>query len=123
MVGNPTHWGVQMPPIDPQTETAVRRLVNLIGTHYNVAGAVLFGSRARGTHQAESDADLAVLLNGDHLPVLNTTLAMADLAYDVLLDTGINISPVPIWQDEWEHPERHPSPALLKNIAREGIRL
>lgn len=48
---------------------------------------------------------------------------MSDLAYDVLLETGINISPLPIWLDEWEHPENYSNPELLANIAREGIAL
>lgn len=95
----------------------------MIATRYDMAGAILYGSRARGTHRPDSDADVAVLLKGEHLRTLTTTLAMADVAYDVLLDTGINISPLPVWLDEWEHPENSSNPALLRNIAREGIRL
>ena len=52
-----------------------------------------------------------------------TKLAMADIAYDVLLDTGIRIQPLPIWENEWRHPERYPNPTLIKNIDREGVRL
>jgi len=47
---------------------------------------------ARGqTHRADSDADVAVLLRGAHQRFLPTKLAMADFAFDVLLETGINI--------------------------------
>ncbi|MCW5237836.1 nucleotidyltransferase [Verminephrobacter eiseniae] len=45
------------------------------------------------------------------------------VAYDALLETGIDISPLPVWLDQWEHPERCSNPALLHNIAREGVRL
>ena len=48
---------------------------------------------------------------------------MADIAFDVLLDTGIRIQPFPIWEDEWTHPESYVNPDLLDNIAHEGIRL
>jgi len=48
---------------------------------------------------------------------------MADEAFDVLLETGIRIQPLPIWEDEWANPEQYANPALLKNIAREGVRL
>jgi len=82
---------------------------------------MLYGSRARGTHRPDSDADIAVLLRGEHQSVLKTSLAMADAAFDVLLKTNINISPLPVWLDEWEHPENHSNPALLRNIAREGV--
>jgi hypothetical protein len=58
-------------------------------------------------------------------------LAMADIAYDVLLDTGIHVQPLPIWRSghlaiweaEWAHPEAYSNPRLLRNLAREGVRL
>lgn len=109
--------------IDHDTEAAVRRFISLIASQYDMAGAIVYGSRARGTHRPDSDADVAVLLKGEHQRTLPTTLAMADVAYDVLLETGINISPLPVWLDEWERPEIHPNPQLLQNIAREGVPL
>jgi len=109
--------------IDQATEEAVRRFLALVSSRYDMAGAIVYGSRARGTHRPDSDADVAILIKGEHQRVLTTTLAMADVAYDVLLETGINISPLPVWLDEWEHPERFSNPALLHNIAREGVRL
>lgn len=109
--------------VDHSTKEAVRRFLAMIADRYDTVGAILYGSRARGTHRPDSDADLAVLLIGEHRRVLPTTLAMADVAYDVLLETGINITPLPVWLDEWEHPETFSNPALLRNIAREGVRL
>lgn len=101
----------------------MRRFLALISERYDMAGAIVFGSRARGTHRPDSDADVAVLLRGEHLRFLTTKLAMADVAFDVLLETGIAISPLPVWLDEWEHPETYLNPTLLGNIAREGIRV
>jgi predicted nucleotidyltransferase len=109
--------------IDPATEGASQRFLALIADQYDVAGAFLFGSRARGTHRTDSDADIAILLRGEHQRFLTTKLAMADIAFDVMLETGIIISPLPLWLDEWEHPENHSNPALLQNIAEEGIKL
>jgi len=111
------------PPQPAEVLTAVRRFVERIASHYAIAGVILFGSRARLTHRPDSDADVAILLQGPRRPFLQTKLAMADAAFDVLLETGINISPLPVWMDEWEHPERYANPQLLKNIAAEGIRL
>lgn len=113
----------QVGPIDHDTENAVRHFLALISGSYDMAGAFVFGSRARGTHRPDSDADVAVLLRGEHQRFLTTKLAMADVAFDVLLETGIAISPLPVWLDEWEHPETYSNPTLLQNIAREGIRL
>ena len=108
--------------IDPDTEKAVRLFLEQLAPRFSMAGAIVFGSRARGTHRPDSDADVAVLLKGERQRAMQVTLAMADIAYDVLLETGINISPLPIWVDQWEHPERFSNPALLHNIAREGVR-
>lgn len=109
--------------MDHGTEEAVRRFLFLIADRYDVAGAILYGSRARGTHRPDSDADVAVLLRGAHQRFLSAKLDMADVAFDVLLETNILISPLPVWLDEWEHPENYSNPALLRNINREGVRL
>jgi len=108
--------------IDLETENAIRSFLGRIAGRYDLAGAILYGSRARGTHSADSDADLAVLLKGERQTVLKTTLAMSDDAYDVLLETGINIAPLPVWLEDWEHPEAFSNPGLLDRIAREGVR-
>ncbi|MDZ7919670.1 nucleotidyltransferase [Rhodoferax sp.] len=50
-------------------------------------------------------------------------LALDDVAYDVLLDSGIRIQPLPIWEGEWAHPAHYSNPRLLENIAREGLAL
>jgi predicted nucleotidyltransferase len=109
--------------IDPETESAVRAFIKKVTSQYDFAGAILFGSRARNTFRPDSDADVAVLLHGHDGKFVATKLAMADLAFEVLLDTGIRIQPLPIWEDEWEHPDQYSNPRLLENIAREGVRL
>lgn len=109
--------------LDSDTARATSLFVQRIASQYDMAGAVLFGSRARQTHRPDSDADVLVLLRGAQQRFLPTKLAMADVAFDVLLETGINISPLPVWLDEWEHPETYSNPLLLKNIANDGVRL
>jgi antitoxin ChpS len=109
--------------IDTETLDATHAFLEKIAARYELADAFLFGSRARQTHRPDSDADVAVLLHGQPGKFLATKLAMADLAYEVLLDTGIRIQPFPIWEAEWEHPEAYSNPRLLENIEREGIRL
>jgi len=82
--------------------------------------AILFGSHARGEDREESDVDVAVILASMPASLLDTKLALADIAYDVLLETGVLIQPMPLSEDEWEHPEHHLNPRLVKNIWREG---
>lgn len=109
--------------LDPQTVNAVREFVRRVSARYPVRAAILFGSRARGTHRPDSDVDVAVLLQGQRGKFMDTKLQMVDIAFDVLLDTAVYIQPLPVWEDEWECPEKYTNPRLLQNIEREGIAL
>jgi len=110
-----------MAQLDTDTEKAVQRFLDAIAARHPTAGAIVYGSRARGTHRADSDVDVAVLLQGQPQRFLATKLDMADTAFDQMLETGLLISPLPIWLEQWEHPQNYSNPALLQNIAREGI--
>ena len=61
-------------------------------------------------HRPDSDADIAVLLHGCRGHFLDTQLALADMAYEVLLETGVLIQPLPVWENEWRHPETYKIP-------------
>ncbi len=99
----------------------MRVFENKVSVLSDFVGLILFGSRARNTHRADSDADVVVMLRGSPEKFIATKLAMDDLAYDVLLDTGIRIQPLPVWESEWNQPENYSNPWLLKTIANEGI--
>jgi len=88
-----------------------------------VAGARLYGSRARASHDGYSDADLAVLLKGPRSNATSVGVDMAGVAFDVLLDTEVFVSPLPIWEEECAHPESYSNPRLLEAIRRDGIDL
>ena len=78
-------------------------------------------ARAReATVGPDSDADLALILaegEGDWQLVGN----LSELAYDVFLERGILVQPVPISLRHWLNPERFPRPGFLRNVARDGI--
>ena len=107
--------------MDPASERAVRLFLSRVPSELRVEFALLFGSRARGDHRADSDADVALILErGNEWSVLET---LAGLAFDVLMDTGILIQPVPISSHDWAHPDQFSRPGFLRNVAREGIPL
>jgi predicted nucleotidyltransferase len=83
----------------------------------------LFGSRARGTHRSDSDVDIAIVLQGQRGKLIETSVEMADIAFELLLETTVYIQPLPIWEDEWDHPETHSNPRLIENIRHEGLPL
>jgi predicted nucleotidyltransferase len=106
-----------------QTAQLASAFVAHLPSQFSVAQAILFGSRARGTAHEGSDTDVAIILRGEPGHFIDTKLALADEAYDFLMETGVHIQPLPIWEVEWQHPDEYANPRLLHNIAREGIAL
>jgi DNA invertase Pin-like site-specific DNA recombinase/predicted nucleotidyltransferase len=111
------------PALDAATEHAARAFMQrLEGRHLAIEGLV-FGSRARGDHRADSDADIAVILKGESGDRYKVAGDMAGIAFDVMMETGILVDPLPLWEDELKHPEQFSNPRLIDNIKREGLRL
>jgi DNA invertase Pin-like site-specific DNA recombinase/predicted nucleotidyltransferase len=111
------------PQLDAETLGAAGAFMQRISRRYAVSESFLFGSRARLTHGANSDADIAIVLNGPPGKRSAAAIDMAGIAFEVMLETGILIDPLPLWRDEMEHPELFGNPALLENIRREGVLL
>ncbi len=109
--------------IGDETSHAARLFTRRLAGRFDVLDVILFGSRARRGHRPDSDADLAVLLRGGCGSRIDVSLQLADVAFDVMLETGILIEAIPFWEDEWAHPERFANPALIENIRREGVHL
>ena len=107
----------------PDVLSAARDFARRVTLNWPLRSALLFGSQARGSAHIGSDTDEAVLLEGIPGDFIATKLALDDVAYDVLLDSGVRIQPLPIWEGEWAHSERYSNPRLLENIAREGMAL
>ena len=82
--------------VSTATLSATRAFAARVGTVYPTQQAILFGSRARGTSHDESDADVAIILKGKPGHFIKTKMAMNDIAYDILLDTGVRIQPLPV---------------------------
>jgi predicted nucleotidyltransferase len=87
----------------------------------NLRGLVLFGSRARGDHRDDSDADVAVFLRPVADPI-GAQMDMAADAYAVFLDTEILIQPW-VFGGTPEHPDRDRAIQLLDAVQTEGIAL
>ena len=51
---------------------------------------------------------------------VETKLAIAGIAFDNLVDTGVLVQALPIWESQWADPATYDNPALLINIATEG---
>ena len=80
------------------------------------------GPPLRPRARMDSDADFALIMreHADEWPILS---ALSGLAFDVFLETGVLIQPVPISSEDWAHPDQFPRPSFLRNVAGEGIDL
>lgn len=112
-----------MHQLNPATQRAAQLFLTLVGHDFDVLGGIVFGSQARGQGRADSDTDMAVLLRGPHAMLYDTTMQLSDKSFDVMLDTGVCIQALPIWEDWWNDPKTFNNPALIENIKREGIRV
>ncbi len=101
-------------------EQLKRRLRIRFGDRFE--GLYLFGSRARGDAEPDSDVDVAVLLKG-RLPErpFGITREILEDTYDLLLETGLDIQPWPLEEGSLDEPEEHPYPAVSRAVRREGI--
>lgn len=108
---------------EPKVERAIALFLDALRTGYAVHEVRLYGSRARGDFRPDSDVDLAVVLDGPRGDVWGLARAFADMTFDILVETGIALSPMAFWHDDFEHPDHASNPALIRNIQREGIRL
>ena len=111
------------PGLDAATERAARVFMQRIEGKYPLIEGLVYGSRARGDHTPDSDADLAVILKGERGDRYKVSGDMAGIAFDVLMETGILVQALPLWEAELKQPERFSNPALIANIKREGLRL
>jgi len=105
------------------TRQATSLFVKEIKRQFSIQRVLMFGSRARGDEHSESDIDLAVLMKEENGDFFSFKMKLDDIAYDILLETGLRIQALPVWQNEWRHPEHYSNPYLIKNIQREGIPL
>ncbi len=107
--------------IQRSSKQATSLFIKEVKRKFSIQNVLMFGSRARGDDHDESDIDLAILMKEASGDFFSLKLKMDDIAYDILLETGMRIQALPIWQNEWRHPEQYSNPYLIKNIQREGV--
>ncbi len=112
---------IMLQPSSETVDKAVRNVAARIAARYDVATALLYGSRARGDNRPDSDADLAVILNGPKRSLSPILTDFAEIEFDTLLETGVIVAPMPIWREDWERPDGFSNPYLLAAIRHDGI--
>lgn len=94
------------PPSDLQASLALADFVAQVRSFYGsrLVDVHLFGSRARGDHRPESDADIAIVVNEYRSSFLEDKIALCDITWYLFVDFGLLIQPWPFLEADWERP-------------------
>ncbi len=107
--------------LNSQEQIALKDFTGILTKHFadNYLYSCLFGSKARGDAREDSDLDVAVVLKHSDY---RTKCAVIDLAYEELLKSNIEISPLVFSLDEYERQRREGFP-IIREIERDMVRL
>jgi predicted nucleotidyltransferase len=105
----------------PNERKALERFLIRLQTRYpgRIFQAILFGSKARGASQSESDIDILLVTDADDWRFRH---ALSDIASDVSLEYDVLISPRIIERERWDQMAREGF-SLYQNVTREGLLL
>ena len=98
-----------------------RRLERKFGDR--LEAVYLFGSRARGDHRPDSDADVAVFFKGDVPNPIALDWEMIDDATQVLVERGLHIQPWAMPAGSLTAPAQYDRSKLAYAVLRDGVPL
>ena len=110
-------------PSPEAVDRAVRAVAEAIAARHDVVTALLYGSRARGDHRPDSDADLALVIRGLSGPIGALAQDFGRAVADTLVETGVVVSPMAIKLENWLAPLGFSNPYFLENVQRDGVPL
>lgn len=110
------------PPTEEEVGHALRRFAAAVRARYGsrLRGLYLFGSRARGDHKPDSDADVAIILADGDWRFWDEKMSLVDLAFDIGVDHRLYLQPWPFSESEWREPERSRRAGLLHSARRDA---
>lgn len=112
---------VELDQLSQTEREAINAFVHELADRFNerILSVRLFGSRARGDAQSDSDVDIAVIVDEDDSELRKS---IRHLATDVLLEQGLYIS-TRVWSlDHWNK-LKNIRTGLFRSLEREGIEL
>jgi len=93
------------------------RIDKLLGA--KVSKILLYGSKARGDAKNSSDTDVLVVLKSQDF---KDKLAVFDLAFDIMMDFGIDLSTAVISQSRWNKYQKTPT-SFSYSVKRDAIEI
>lgn len=105
-------------PLSPNDRAAVEAAAARLRATLPVERIILFGSKARGTGDRDSDIDLLVLTRRPLTP--DESRGVVAMLYPIQLERGVLLSTIEVPLEEWERGVYRVMP-LRAEIERDGI--
>lgn len=104
--------------MNPVEKEVLDRFKALVARQLPLRQMILFGSRARGNADPDSDVDILVVLEDSAGP--DAADCVSDCAWEAGFPHGIVVVPIVFTRREWEEgPERHS--LLAQAVRAEGV--
>lgn len=78
-----------------------QQMKNIFGSH--LSKVIVYGSYARGDYKDNSDVDVMILVDLPEDKIKKMENTVYDIAFDIEMDTGIDISPVLKSKTQYEY--------------------
>jgi predicted nucleotidyltransferase len=93
------------------------QLKKILGT--SLSKVIVYGSYARGDYRENSDVDVMILVKLSDAEIKKVENEIYDLAFDIEISTGIDISPIIKNEDQYEYwVDTLP---FYRNVREEGV--
>ena len=101
---------------------ALDAFVAAVRQHYGVrlVDIFVFGSRARGDANEDSDVDLAIILQDGDWTFWTEKLQLSDRVHDALVEHELYIQAWPVRYSEWLDPGKHRNPRFVASMKRDA---
>ena len=96
-----------------------QQLKDIMGS--KLTKVIVYGSYARGDYNSSSDVDVMILVKMSDNEIKKIENQVYDLAFDIEMDTGVDISPIIKNEEQYEY--WLDTLPFYKNISDEGVLL